>query len=83
MMEKIGGKLEVGLADNFDHIVISHRDLEPDVNGVSHILLWPRHARHLANVLIEYAADAEAKAAKRRPPLGHFPAENRVTHGSE
>jgi len=66
-MEKVAGKLEVGLADDIDQILISYPGLKPDANGVSHILLSPRHARHLANVLVDFAADAEAEAAGSPP----------------
>jgi hypothetical protein len=64
-MEKVAGRLEVGLADDTRHIVISHPESKPDGNGVGHIILSPRHARHLANVLIDCAADAEAEATSR------------------
>jgi len=67
-MEKVAGKLEVGLIDDIDQIVISYPGLEPDANGVSRILLSPRHARHLANVLIDFAADAEAGVIGERSP---------------
>jgi hypothetical protein len=65
-MEKVAGKLEVGLADDTRHIVIRLHDLKPDSNGEGRISLLPRYARHLANVLIDCAADAEAESTSRR-----------------
>jgi len=69
-MERVAGRLEVGLADDIRHVVIRHRDSKLDSNGVGRIFLSPRHARHLANVLIDYAADAEAKAISERTNPG-------------
>jgi hypothetical protein len=63
-MEKVAGKLEVGLTEDICHIVIRHRESKRDRNGVGHIQLSPRHARHLANVLLNYAAHAEAEATR-------------------
>jgi len=69
-MERVAGKLEVGLADDIRHIVIRHHELKLDSNGVGRILLSPRHARHLANALIDYAAFAEAEAISKHSSMG-------------
>jgi hypothetical protein len=62
-MEKVAGVVEVWRTDDTHEIVIKHPDLKPDAKGVSQIVFSPRHARHLASLLIEHAADAEAEAA--------------------
>jgi hypothetical protein len=81
--ERVAGWLEVGLANDSRRIVISCPDLKPDEKGCGEIVLSPRHARHLANVLIDSAADAEAKEAERRPLSGHSSAMDRVARGAE
>ena len=60
-MEKVAGFLEVSLIDNGQNIVIKVPGLKPDVNGADRIVLSPRYARHLANLLIEHAMIAEAQ----------------------
>lgn len=42
-------------------VVINHPDLKPDDNGVGHIVFSPEQARHLANILIAKAFDAQAE----------------------
>jgi hypothetical protein len=44
--------------------------LEPDADGWVHFILWPRHARHLANLLVEYATYAEAESDGVPPQSG-------------
>ncbi len=63
-MEKVAGKLEVSLTEDGNEIVIKHPDLKPDATGVGRIVFSPRHARHLANLLIENATEAEADAER-------------------
>lgn len=63
-MEKVAGKLEVSLTEDGNEIVIKHPDLKPDANGEGRIVFSPRHARHLANLLIENATEAEAGAER-------------------
>jgi hypothetical protein len=60
-MDIVAGYLEVDRADDTHEIVISHPVLVPDLNGVGHIKLQPRHARHLAYVLLENATYVEAE----------------------
>jgi hypothetical protein len=81
--ERVAGRLEVGLAKDSRRIVIICPDLKPDAKGSGQILLSPRHARHLANVLIDSAADAEAREAESRPPVGLSSAEDRVVREAE
>lgn len=50
------GSLEVGR--NGLDIIINHPNLEPDANGVGHIVFSPRQARHLARILMKHAKDA-------------------------
>jgi hypothetical protein len=66
-MEKVAGVLEVWRTDDTHEIVIKYPDWKPDAKGVAQIVFSPRHARHLASLLIEHAADAEAEAAGTNP----------------
>lgn len=49
--------LEVG-TNGQGEVVINHPDLEPDENGVGHIVFSVEQARNLANLLLSKAADA-------------------------
>ena len=49
--------LEVGTTGNGE-VVINHPHLEPDENGVGHIIFSVEQARNLANLLMAKAADA-------------------------
>jgi NACalpha-BTF3-like transcription factor len=64
-MDKVAGVIDVSLTDNTHEVVISYPDSRPNANGVHEIVIMPRYARHLAQVLIEYAAAAEAKTNRR------------------
>ncbi len=61
-MDKVGDALEVTRTDDTQEVVIIHPDLKPDSSGVGRLVFSPRHARHLANLLVEHAAAAEAEA---------------------
>jgi hypothetical protein len=61
-MDKVAGVVEVWRTDDTNEIVISHPAFKPDADGMGQIVFSPRYARHLAHLLIEYAADAEAEA---------------------
>jgi hypothetical protein len=61
-MDKVAGVLEVTRTDDTQEVVIIHPDLKPDASGVGRLVFSPRHARYLANLLIEHAAAAEAEA---------------------
>src|SRR5208337_3311997 len=63
-VDKVGGILEVRLTDGNRRIVIRHPDLKPDAKGATRIVLSPRHARHLANLLVEHAEYCEAEAER-------------------
>lgn len=71
-MEKVAGFLQIDWRNDTHEIVISHPILTPDANGLVHIALIPRHARHLANLLIENAADAEAEIVRLRRESRRF-----------
>jgi hypothetical protein len=58
MADKIKGVLEVGHNDTHE-VVINHPDLEPDENGVGHIVFSPQQARNLAALLMKHADEAE------------------------
>jgi len=61
-MDKVAGVLKVTRTDDTQEVVIIHPDLKPDESGVGRLVFSPRHARHLANLLVEHAAAAEAEA---------------------
>jgi len=61
-LEKVAGELEVDQTDDSHQIVITHPGFRSDKGGLFRIKLLPRHARHLANVLIEQASYAEAES---------------------
>lgn len=56
------GFLWVGHTDDTHEVVINHPDLEPDEDGVGHIVFSIAQARNLALLLIEHAALAEAES---------------------
>ena len=62
-MDKVAGVLEVGRTDDTHEVVIRHLNPKVDPNGAVRILVSPRHARYLANLLTEQATHAEAEAA--------------------
>ena len=64
-MDKIAGFVEVEMTNDSYEIIIGHPASQLDSSGLDHFVLSPRHARHLANVLIEHANQAEAEAAGR------------------
>lgn len=57
MSDKIEGYLEVGLNEN-DEIVVNHPDLQPDKNGVGHIIFSVNQAQHLSHLLAAKAGEA-------------------------
>lgn len=61
-MDIVAGVLEVTTTDDTQEVVIIHPDLKPDGSGVGRLVFSPRHARYLANLLLEHAAAAEAEA---------------------
>ena len=69
-MDKVAALLEVGRTDDTHEVVIKHPDLKPDANGVGRIVFLPRHARHLASLLMIHAAYAEAEEAGTLPNFG-------------
>jgi len=66
-VDKVARFLEVGRTDDTHEIVIGLPDSKPDANGATRIVLSPRYARHLANLLAEHAMYAEAEAAGMLP----------------
>ena len=60
-MDKVAGFLEVDQTNGTNEIVIRLPDLKPDAHGAVRIVFSARHARHLANLLVEYATYAEAE----------------------
>lgn len=66
-MDRVAGVLEVWRTDDTHEIVISHPAWRKDADGLGRVVLSSRHARHLANVLVEHATYAEADAAGIQP----------------
>jgi hypothetical protein len=66
-MDIVAGFLEIDGRDGTHEIVVKHAALNPDANGCDQFVLLPRQARHLANLLVEYAALAEAEIADSQP----------------
>ena len=65
-MERVAGNLEVSLSEDAREIVIRRLDLNPKSDGRAPIVLSPRHARHLASLLLmnaESVEDADAGAS--------------------
>lgn len=60
-----GGCLEVGTS-GAGQVVVNHPDLQPDENGVGHIVFSPQEARQLATLLNAKAAEAERESAEAR-----------------
>ena len=79
-MDKVAGFLEVGRTDDTHEIVIGLPASKPDAKGAARIVLSPRYARHLANLLAEHAAYAEAEAAGMLPKSRPY---RRLNHDRE
>jgi hypothetical protein len=77
-LDKVAGFLEVDRTNDTHEVIINNPTLKPDPNHLGAILLSPRHARHLANVLIEYATYAEAEAAGRNVESRHYRRRSKV-----
>jgi hypothetical protein len=60
MTDKVTGVLEVG-TNGRGEVVINHPDLEPDENGVGHIVFSPDQAENLARLLRRKAKEARAE----------------------
>jgi hypothetical protein len=55
----MAGVLEVGVNPDTHEVVINHPDLQPDANGVGHIIFSPAQALALAATLMKQAAAAQ------------------------
>jgi hypothetical protein len=62
------GTLEVGTTGKGE-VVVNHPDLEPDADGVGHIVFSVEQARDLANLLLSKAADAVVERGDLKPQL--------------
>lgn len=51
----MSGFLEVGLSADGKEVIVNHPDLQPDAQGVGHIVFSPREARDLALLLLRKA----------------------------
>ncbi len=70
MPDKVAGYLEVGRNESHE-IVVNHPDLQPDANGVGHIVFSINQARNFARLLITHVAYAERESA--HPEKGLLP----------
>ena len=61
-MEKVMGGVEVGFASDDCHVLLAYREVKPNASGVRKVVLSPRSARYLANLLVDYATVAEANS---------------------
>ena len=68
-IDRVAGVVDVWRTDDTHEIIINHR-LKPDANAVCQLVLSPRYARHLAQVLIAHAANAEAEVSGIEPNDG-------------
>ncbi len=82
-MDKVAGFLEVGRTEDTQEVTIKFPELKPDASGAARIVLSPRYARHLANLLIENATYAEAEAVGMLPKSRHYRKPNRDRESSE
>jgi hypothetical protein len=64
-MDKVAGILEVGLAQDNLHIVVNRLGSSPDLSKLGDIVLTPRHARYLANLLLDSAEHIETIDKRR------------------
>lgn len=67
---KVGDVLDVGREDGCDGIIMKHVASKADRNGLGHIVLSPRQARHLASLLMLHAEEAEADKAGKYKSAG-------------
>lgn len=65
MTEIAKNTLEVG-TNGAGEVVVNHPDLQPDENGVGHIIFSPEQARALAFLLQQKAHSAEEEIIKKR-----------------
>ncbi len=61
----MSGFLEVG-TNGVGSVVINHPDLEPDEEGVGHIIFSPAEAERLGNLLLRKASEAREEFKKVR-----------------
>jgi hypothetical protein len=63
----LSGFLIVGTTGKGE-VVINHPDIDPDKDGVGHIVFSPKEARHLGSLLLRKADEAvrEARRLEKR-----------------
>jgi hypothetical protein len=71
MSEVQKGILEVG-TNGHGEVVINHPDLEPDENGVGHIVFSVEEARNLANLMMAKAADAAVERGDFKATMANY-----------
>lgn len=69
-MDKVAGVIEVSLADETPEIVMKYPATPSDSEGKHEIAIMPRYARHLANLLLEYANAADASMGGKNRSSG-------------
>ena len=63
--------LEVGTTGKGE-VVINHPDLEPDENGIGHIIFSVEQVRSLANLLMSKSADAAAERGDFKTTMTNY-----------
>lgn len=61
-VDRVAGFWEVARVDDGFSVAIQHPEVKPDEEGMCHIELSPRQARHLASLLMMHAEEAEAQS---------------------
>jgi len=64
-MDEVAGVIEVSLTDEIPEMVMRCPATPSDSKGKHEIAILPRYARHLANLLVEYAEAAEASTERK------------------
>jgi hypothetical protein len=74
IVDRVAGFWEVDRVGDGCSVAIQHPEVKPDEEGMCHIELSPRQARHLASLLMMYAEEAEARSdvdqSRIRQPRG-------------
>lgn len=49
------GCLEIGVSEDGREVIVNHPDLQPDAEGIGHIVFSPAQAREFAALLLKHA----------------------------
>lgn len=62
---RVQGTLEIGTTGEGE-VIVTHPDIDPDEEGVGHIVFSPEQARNLARLLLKNAARAVLEINAKR-----------------